>query len=49
MTKLPAWRLARHAYLDVMGNLPGLLRVGGLWLLEGFELPAPPLLRWFRR
>ena len=24
MTKLPAGRLARHAYLDVLGNLQGL-------------------------
>ena len=32
MTKLPAGRLARHAYLDALGNPQGLLRVGGLWL-----------------
>lgn len=38
MTKLPAWRLARHAYLDVLGNLPGLLRVGGLWLVLSWAL-----------
>jgi hypothetical protein len=33
MTKLPATRLARHAYLDAIGNLRGLVRIGGLWLL----------------
>ena len=38
MTKLPAWRLARHAYLDVLGNLQGLLRVGGLWLVLSWAL-----------
>lgn len=38
MTKLPAGRLARHAYLDVLGNLQGLLRVGGLWLTLSWAL-----------
>ena len=38
MNKLPAWRLARHAYLDVLANLQGLLQVGGLWLLLGWAL-----------
>jgi hypothetical protein len=38
MTKLPAGRLARHAYLDVLGNLQGLLRVGGLWLVLSWAL-----------
>lgn len=33
MTKLPAGRLARHAYLDTIGNAGGLVRVGGAWLL----------------
>jgi hypothetical protein len=37
-TKLPAWRLAHHAYLDVLGNLSGLMRVGGLWLLLSWAL-----------
>ena len=34
----PAWRLARHAYLDVLANLQGLLQVGGLWLLLSWAL-----------
>ena len=38
MTKLPAWRLARHAYLDVIANASGLVRVGGLWLLLSWAL-----------
>lgn len=38
MTKLPFARLARHAYLDVIGNLRGLVRVGGLWLALGWAL-----------
>lgn len=38
MTKLPVGRLARHAYLDVIGNARGLARVGGLWLLLGWAL-----------
>ena len=38
MNKLPAWRLARHAYLDVIANAQGLLRVGGLWLLLSWTL-----------
>lgn len=38
MTKLPAGRLARHAYLDVLGNLPSLVRIGGLWLALSWAL-----------
>ena len=38
MNKLPAWRLARHAYLDVLGNLQGLMQVGLLWLALGWAL-----------
>jgi hypothetical protein len=38
MNKLPAWRLARHAYLDVLANLQGLVQVGGLWLVLGWAL-----------
>ncbi len=38
MNKLPAWRLARHAYLDVLANLQGLLQIGGLWLILGWAL-----------
>jgi hypothetical protein len=38
MNKLPAWRLARHAYLDVVANAQGLLQVGGLWLLLSWAL-----------
>ena len=38
MTKLPAWRLARHAYLDVIANAQGLVRVGGPWLLLSWAL-----------
>jgi hypothetical protein len=38
MSKLPSWRLARHAYLDVLANLQGLLRIGGLWLLLSWTL-----------
>ena len=38
MTKLPAWRLARHAYLDVIANAQGLMRVGGPWLLLSWAL-----------
>jgi hypothetical protein len=38
MSKLPSWRLARHAYLDVLANLQGLLQVGGLWLLMSWVL-----------
>ena len=46
MTKLPAWRLARHAYLDVIANAQGLMRVGGPWLLAVAHvapLPEPSL------
>ena len=38
MTKLPAGRLARHAYLDAVGNWRGLVRVGGPWLLLAWAL-----------
>lgn len=38
MTKLPAWRLARHAYLDVIANAQGLMRVGGPWLVLSWAL-----------
>jgi hypothetical protein len=38
MNKLPAVRLARHAYLDVLANLQGLVRVGGPWLLLSWAL-----------
>jgi hypothetical protein len=38
MNKLPSWRLARHAYLDVIANAQGLLQVGGLWLLLSWAL-----------
>ena len=38
MSKLPAWRLARHAYLDVLGNANGLVRIGGLWLVASWAL-----------
>jgi hypothetical protein len=38
MTKLPAGRLARHAYLDAIGNWRGLVRVGGPWLLLAWAL-----------
>ena len=38
MTKLPAWRLARHAYLDVIANAQGLMRVGGPWLALSWAL-----------
>ena len=38
MNKLPAWRLARHAYLDVLANLQGLVQVGVLWLALGWAL-----------
>ena len=38
MNKLPSWRLARHAYLDVLANAQGLLQVGGLWLLLSWAL-----------
>jgi hypothetical protein len=38
MTKLPAGRLARHAYLDTLGNLRGLVRIGGPWLLLAWAL-----------
>jgi hypothetical protein len=38
MSKLPALRLARHAYLDVIANAQGLLRVGGPWLLLSWAL-----------
>lgn len=38
MTKLPVGRLARHAYLDTIGNFRGLVRVGGLWLLLSWAL-----------
>jgi hypothetical protein len=38
MNKLPSWRLARHAYLDVVANAQGLLQVGGLWLLLSWAL-----------
>lgn len=33
MPKLPAGRLARHAYLDLIANVRGLIRIGGPWLL----------------
>lgn len=33
MTKLPYGRLVRHAYLDVIGNLPGLVRISLPWIL----------------
>jgi hypothetical protein len=38
MNKLPSWRLARHAYLDVVANAQGLVQVGGLWLLLSWAL-----------
>jgi hypothetical protein len=38
MTKLPAGRLAWHAYLDAIGNWRGLVRVGGPWLLLAWAL-----------
>lgn len=38
MNKLPVGLLARHAYLDVLANQEGLLRVGGLWLLLSWAL-----------
>lgn len=38
MNQLPALRLARHAYMDVVANLQGLLRVGGPWLLLSWAL-----------
>ena len=38
MNKLPVGRLARHAYLDVLANQQGLLRVGGPWLLLSWAL-----------
>jgi hypothetical protein len=38
MTKLPFGRLARHAYLELIGNWRGLVQVGGLWLLLGWAL-----------
>jgi len=38
MNKLPALRLARHAYLDVLANTQGLLRIGGPWLLLSWAL-----------
>lgn len=33
MPKLPAGKLARHAYLDLIANVRGLIRIGGPWLL----------------
>ena len=42
MNKLPAVRLARHAYLDVLANLQGLVRVGGPWLLLSWALLLLP-------
>jgi hypothetical protein len=38
MTKLPSGRLARHAYLELIGNWRGLVQIGGLWLLLGWAL-----------
>lgn len=38
MSKLPATRLARHAYLDTLANARGLVRVGGPWLLLAWAL-----------
>lgn len=38
MNKLPVGLLARHAYLDVLANQEGLLRVGGPWLLLSWAL-----------
>jgi hypothetical protein len=38
MERLPAGRLARHAYLDTLANLRGLIRVGGPWLLLAWAL-----------
>lgn len=38
MAKLPAGRLARHAYLDTLANARGLVRVGGPWLLLAWAL-----------
>lgn len=38
MSKLPAIRLARHAYLDTLANARGLLRIGGPWLLLSWAL-----------
>ena|SRR5690242_10187579 len=38
--KLPALRLARHAYLDLIGNWRGLVQVGGLWLILPWILDA---------
>jgi hypothetical protein len=38
MTKLPFGRLARHAYLELIGNGRSLVQIGGLWLLLGWAL-----------
>jgi hypothetical protein len=38
--KLPALRLARHAYLDLIASWRGLVQVGGLWLILPWILYA---------
>jgi hypothetical protein len=38
--KLPAMRLVRHAYLDLIGSWRGLVQVGGLWLIVPWVLYA---------
>lgn len=38
MERLPAVRLARHAYLDTLANAQGLLRAGGPWLLLAWAM-----------
>ena len=38
MTKLPFGRLARHAYLELIGNGRSLVQIAGLWLLLGWAL-----------
>lgn len=38
MDRLPAGRLARHAYLDTLANAQGLIRAGGPWLLLAWAM-----------
>jgi hypothetical protein len=38
MDRLPAGRLARHAYLDTLANAPGLAHAGGPWLLLAWAM-----------
>lgn len=38
MERLPAARLARHAYLDTLANLQGLVRIGVPWLLLSWAM-----------